>query len=225
MKSYFLEHYVYPLKELHYFFSYPLINFLVFKKNTTVSTSSEDVIIIVECWFQSNSYHKLWKNYLEQKGFKTHILTFTDMNESFDKTAQKLNEQIKKLQEERFVLVGISTGALLCLEYLHNYNAWDKVKRFISVAGPLHGTKAALFISFTRKGRDILPGSRFLQRLSKSPIVKEKMVTLSALYDEFVPLDSSMWNGVPSEVIKVYGHNFFHLDHKETYDLIAKLSR
>lgn len=225
MRQYVLTHYVYPLKELHYFFSYPLINFLISKKDARKPVMSKDVIIIVECWFQSNSYHKLWKNYLEKKGFKTHILTFTDMNESFDKTAKKLNEQIEKLQKERFVLVGISTGALLCLEYLHNYNTWNKVKRFISVAGPLHGTKSALFISFIRKGRDILPRSKFLQRLSKSPIVKEKMVTLSALHDEFVPLDSSTWNGVPSEVIKVYGHNFFHLDHKETYDLIAKLSR
>ncbi len=225
MKSYFWDHYIHPLKELHYFFSYPIINLIIARNKSSAPVVSKDVIVIVECWFQSNSYHALWKNYLEKKGFKIYLLTFTDMNESFENTAKKLHSKIQKLEIENFTLVGISTGAIVCLEYLNSYDTWGRIKRFISVAGPLHGTKAGWLISFTRKGRDIVPESKYIQKLSSKPVDVGKMVTLSALHDEFVPLKSSIWKGVPSHVIKVYGHNFFHLDHKETYDLIAELSR
>lgn len=225
MIKFFFYRFIYPLKELHYFFSYPIINFLIVPKKSAVPTHPKGTIVIVECWFLPNSYHALWQNYLEKKGYQTFLLTYTDMNESFEITAAKLNSQIKELKIENFTLVGISTGAIVCLEYLQIYKKWDTVKLFISVAGPLHGSIIAWLISFTRKGRDIVPGSHFLKKLSLQKIVSKKMVTLSALHDEFIPVKNSAWEGVPSHVIDVYGHNFFHLDHKKTYDLIAQLAK
>jgi pimeloyl-ACP methyl ester carboxylesterase len=166
----------------------------------------------------------LWQNYLEKKGYKTYLLTFNNMDESFATTARKLNLQIENLGINNFSLVGISTGAIVCLEYLNKYEKWKSIKKFISVGGPLHGTPTAWLISFTKKGREMTPHSHFIQNLSQSYIPKDKMVTLSASHDEFIPLNNSMLKGIPSHIIHVYGHNFFHLDHKDTYDLIAKLS-
>ena len=224
MRSFLFEHYIYPLKELHYFFTYPIINFVKAPQKTVIPIPTKGTIVIVECWFQPNSYHAFWQNYLEKKGFKTHLITFCDMNQSFEETAKKLDLEIRKLKIEKFTLVGISTGAIVCLEYLYAFEGWAKVKRFISVAGPLHGSFVAWFIAFSKKGRDMIPGSKFLKKLELRPMFPDKMVTLSASHDEYIPLKNSIWEGIPSRVISVYGHNFFHLDHKSTYDLIASLS-
>jgi pimeloyl-ACP methyl ester carboxylesterase len=224
MKSSLLNRYIYPLKELHYFFTYPIINFLKHPQKSSTLLPSKGTIVIVECWFQSNEYHLLWQNYLEKKGFRTHLLTFNDMNESFASTAKKLNFQIESLGIKNFSLVGISTGAIVCLEYLTQFEKWKSIKKFISVGGPLRGTPAAWLISFTKKGRDMTPDSQLIHNLSQRYIPKNKMVTLSASHDELIPLKNSVLEGVPSYIIHVYGHNFFHLDHKNTYDLIAELS-
>lgn len=147
------------------------------------------------------------------------------MNEDFSVTAEKISRFIKKENLTNFTLVGISAGAIACLYYLNHHKGWDMTKIFISVAGPLHGAWMAYLIFFTKKGRSLLPKSKFLQDLLIMKIPENKMVTMSATVDELVPLNSSILDGIPSYIIKVYGHNFFHLDHKETYDLIAKLAR
>ncbi len=224
MKSFLFDRYIYPLKELHYFFTYPIINFLKFPKKPSTLQHSKGTIVIVECWFQSNAYHALWQNYLEKKGFQTYLLSFNDMDEGFESTAKKLNLQIESLGIKNFSLVGISTGAIVCLEYLTRFEKWKSIKKFISVGGPLRGTPAAWLICFTKKGREMTPHSQLIQNLSQRSIPKNKMVTLSASHDEFIPLKNSILEGIPSHIIQIYGHNFFHLDHKDTYDLIAKLS-
>ncbi len=224
MKSSYLSHYLYPLKELHYFFTYPIINWVINPKKPNPPKEPKGVIVIVECWFQNNDYHKLWQGYLERKGFKTYLLSYTKMDEDFKVTAEKLDRDIKNLKIENFTLVGISTGSLVCLEYLNTFSGWEKINKFVSVGAPLHGTKTALLLGFTKKGRDMLPNSKYIKNLLKQPVPKEKMITLSASHDEFVPLKSSVLQGVPSQIINVYGHNFFHLNHKETYDLIGRFA-
>jgi len=218
--DFFLE----PFKELYFIFTYPVVSKFYTPKKTILPSETKGTLVIVECWFQKNAYHSFWKSYLEKKGFKTELLSFTNMNEDFSSTAGKLADLIKRKGLENFTLVGISAGALLCLYYLNNYDSWKKTNVFISIAGPLHGAWMALFISFTKKGRDLIPKSKFLMGLLSQEIPVNKMVTLSAAVDELVPLESSVIEGVPSYTIKAYGHNFFHLDHKETYDLIANLS-
>jgi hypothetical protein len=51
------------------------------------------------------------------------------------------------------------------------------------------------------------------------------MVTISASYDELVPSDYSILQGITSYVLPIWGHNRLHLESKETYVLIAKLAK
>lgn len=213
-----------PFRELYFIFTYPIISKLYNPTNIEQPLNVKGTIIIVECWFQKNTYHSFWKSYLERKGYKTILLSFTNMNEEFAVTAKKIDRFISDQKFKNFTLVGISAGAIACLYYLNHFNGWEKTKIFISVAGPLHGAWMAYLIYFTKKGRSLLPSSSFLKELIRMKIPENKMVTMSATVDELVPLNSSVLDGIPSYIIKVYGHNFFHLDHKETYDLIAKLA-
>ncbi len=202
-----------------------MINRLLPEQKDFENKSDNGTIVIVECWFQSNGYHKLWQRYLQQKGYKTFLLSYTNMDESFESTAATLNSDIARLMLKDFTLVGISTGAILCLEYLTKFNKWQSIKNFISVGGPLKGTPMAFLVSFARKGRDMVPSSKYIRTLQERKIPKNKMATLSASHDELIPLKNSMLDGIPSYIIQVYGHNFFHLDHKKTYDLIASLAQ
>jgi len=213
-----------PFREIYFIFTYPIISKLYNPIDTDVISNYKGTIVIVECWFQKNTYHSFWKSYLERKGYKTILLSFTDMNEDFSVTAKKINKFITAQKIKNFTLVGISAGAIACLYYLNHFNGWEKTKIFISVAGPLRGSWMAFLIYFTKKGRSLVPKSALLTQLTNMEIPKNKMVTLSATIDELVPINSSVLDGIPSYIIKVYGHNFFHLDHKETYDLIAKLA-
>lgn len=213
-----------PFREIYFIFTYPIISKLYNPQIIETPTKYKGTIIIVECWFQKNTYHSFWKSYLERKGYKTILLSFTDMNEDFAVTAKKIDKFIDNQKLTNFTLVGISAGAIASLYYLNHYDGWEKAKIFISVAGPLHGSWMAYLIYFTKKGRSLLPNSTFLNELTSVEIPKDKMVTMSATVDELVPLNSSVLDGIPSYIIKVYGHNFIHLDHKETYDLVAKLA-
>ncbi len=211
------------LKEQYYVFSYPLASLLI-KNQASQSKNHKATIVFVECWFQKNPYHRKWSAYLEEKGFKTILISFSNMNESFEKTAERLNDYLESMDLKDYILVGISGGAVACLYYLNHYNRWGNIRRFISLAGPLHGTRVAWTISFTRKGRSLIPGNPFLKKLHSSIFPKDKMITVSAQEDELIPLSSSTISGVRSYILPVNGHNVFHLDYKKTYDLIAELS-
>jgi hypothetical protein len=109
------------LKEQYYVFSYPLASLLI-KNQTSQSKNHKATIVFVECWFQKNPYHRKWSAYLEERGFRTILISFTNMNESFEKTAEKLNDYLESMDLNNYILVGISSGAVCCLYYLNHYN-------------------------------------------------------------------------------------------------------
>ncbi|HEX8931745.1 MAG TPA: hypothetical protein VF810_01160 [Patescibacteria group bacterium] len=210
------------LTEQYYMLTYPVAS--LFVRNIPKPSNYKATIIFVECWFQKNPYHRKWSAYLEEKGYRIILLHFANMYESYEQTAQKLNNTLQSMDLKNYTLVGISSGAVLCLYYLDHFNHWGDIKTFISVGGPFRGTYLAWTIAFTKKGRSLLPGSKFLEELSKQDFPKNKMVTFSAEIDELVPRSSSTIPGVKSYILPANGHNVFHLSYQKTYDLIAELA-
>ncbi|MBI5122396.1 hypothetical protein HZA75_00900 [Candidatus Roizmanbacteria bacterium] len=211
------------LAEQYFLLSYPVAKWFV--QNIPYQAKNyKATIVFVECWFQKNPYHRKWSTYMEENGYRTILLHFSNMNESFEDTAKRLRDQLESMDLKNYTLVGISSGAVLCLYYLNHYHKWRDMHRFVSVGGPLKGTKLAWAIAFTKKGKDLVPNSHFLQKLLSHDFPKEKMTTISAEVDELVPLSSTTLPEVESYVLPVDGHNVFHLSFKKTYDLIAKLS-
>jgi len=186
--------------------------------------SPKGVIVIIECWFTFNPYHKVWCTYLEKKGYRTLLVRLPFMFDSFEISAKKLAQYIKARQLTNYTLVGISTGALVGLCYLNCHKKWKEVNNFISIGGPLHGTLSALFIALFVKGRAMLPGSAFLKNLHSYPIPQGKMITVSAEVDELVSKSSNKTKGAKSYIVSIWGHNRIHLGSRTTYDLIAKLA-
>lgn len=182
-------------------------------------------IILVFCWFTPNIAHNVWVNYLEREGFRTYLVHLPLLFEDFAASAGRLKQFILRHNIKKYTLVGLSTGAVVCLFFLDEFKKWHDVNRFISVGGPLHGTPYAKFISFCGKGRDLLPGSAFLKQLGKIVVPLGKMATISVVYDELIPRKSNKWKGAVSYVIPGWGHNSFHLTRSEAYELIAGFAR
>lgn len=208
---------IYPLVALVSLFYHP--------KRHHSSTATEVPIILVFCWFTPNSAHNKWVAYLEQKGYLTYLLNLPLLHEDFQKTAKRLEIFISEHKFKNYTLVGISTGALVCLYFLSVNKKWKEIHRFINIGGPLHGTPTARFIRFTGKGKDMLPGSKFIKGLHRQYISPEKIATVTATYDELVPRRYSRIVGNTTYVLPVWGHNRLHMGNKPTYDLVAQLAK
>ncbi len=185
---------------------------------------TKGIIILVFCWFTPNIAHNKWVTYLEKKGFRTYLVNLPLLFEDFHKSAKRLDTFITKNKLKNYTLVGLSTGAVVCLYFLNFYKKWNETHRFISVGGPLHGTPAARLVFFNKKCRDMLPKSSFIRKLGEISVPPKKMVTISVSYDELIPENSNKWHGAKSYTIPGWGHNSFHLSSSETYLLITKIA-
>lgn len=200
-----------------------VISFLFPRKEEKHIVGNDKTIILVERWANPHIMHRFWKGYLERKGFSVYLVSFSLLRGSFQESAEKLRQFIHERKLQNITLVGLSTGSVTALLYLQEFDGWQRVKTFIAVAGPFHGTPLVLPLAFFPSVRELLPQSKFLKTLLSKPIKHpEKIILLNARIDEMVPVWSRKLPNVKQEIIDVYGHNNLHLFCKETYDMIAQ---
>ena len=91
-----------------------------------------------------------------------------DGGEALASLARQLEDAVVRLQARthapRVDVVGFSMGSLVARWWLARYGGAGRTRRFISLAGPQHGTLTAWF-SWKTGARDMRPGSVFLQAL------------------------------------------------------------
>jgi pimeloyl-ACP methyl ester carboxylesterase len=166
----------------------------------------------------------MWVSYLERLGFRTYLVDLPFAREDFDTSTKRLAEFIDKHRLKKYTIVGISSGVLVCWNYLTANNKWNEIHRFVSIGGPVQGTITAWLIPFTSKGRDMIPGSTFIKKLHSKKFPKKKMITLTAKWDELVPFKYATLDGIKNYRLSGWGHNSFHLSSKDTYQIIAKIA-
>lgn len=69
---------------------------------------------------------------------------------------------------KRIDIVGFSMGALVTRAYLQRLGGKERVRRFISISGPHHGTVMAFALPYAGT-REMRPGSRLLTELAADP--------------------------------------------------------
>jgi triacylglycerol lipase len=162
------------------------------------------------------------KKYLERKGFRVYWTNFSLTKGGAEKGASYLDSYIKKHKINNAVLVGISMGAFSAFVYLQRYNGWERVNKFISVAGPFRGSPLAFIPSFFAKTHQIRPNSNYIKKLMSEPIRNpEKIVCIGAQKDEMVPLSSVFLRRARNKLVKVKGHNFLHMFSLAVFRTIA----
>jgi pimeloyl-ACP methyl ester carboxylesterase len=184
--------------------------------------TKQSAILIVERWLSQNPAHFLMKKYLEKKGFKVYLVNFSLFEGDFMASSQSLANFIEKNNLANITLVGISFGSITAYLYLQKYSGWEKVKQFIAIAPPFHGTPRANLFLYLKSGRQMKPNSQFIKNyLSEKVLNPDKIVCIRALQDEMVPTKSSLLDGVKVEIVRVYGHNNLHTMSKRTFSLIS----
>jgi triacylglycerol lipase len=193
------------------------------KLNSRVTKSSP--IVIVEHWFSQNPYHLLMKLYLERKGFKVYMLNYSILKNDFHTSARKLARFINQRHLRGITLVGISFGGIDGYYYLQKLGGYSKVKRFISIGTPFKGTPWAYFPFMFKSCQQMFPGSEFVKFLNSEPAkYPQKIITLSARFDEMVPAQSSRLPKVSNKTINTVGHNKLHIISKGTFTTIPSLA-
>jgi hypothetical protein len=220
---------IHLLIESTLFLSYPIIGALNYFLNDKIAHSKVKdgrTIIIVERWLNKNPFHLLWKRYLESKGFRVYLLFYPLSKSTFSQSAKNLKHFIDTNKLTDVTLVGISSGGITAFLYLHEYNGWNAVERFISIGVPFHGTLLALPLYLNRSCRDLLPWSSTVQKIKRTEIThKERVICIVSKFDELVSRSSAYLPGTREVVINVYGHNYLHLLAKDTYSTIATYAK
>ena len=193
--------------EIILIFLYPVFSILVqfLPEKALKGNGKGKTIIIVERWLYLNIRHVYWKHYIEKKGFNSHLVNFPIRKGDFKKSAIDLGNYLERNHLENVVLVGISSGALTSLVYLQEMNGWERVDKFISIGTPFRGTWMALVISYLKSGRELLPKSGFIKKISNYTVLNpDKILCIRAEFDEMVP-SGSILPDVCGIVMEVFG--------------------
>ncbi len=117
------------------------------------------------------------------------------------KGLEMLAEQLKRIIEaetepdETVDLVGFSMGGLISRYYLQRLGGLTRVRRFIAISVPQHGSQWAWLIPPNQGCRQMRPGSRFLQDLNQDSagLARIDMLTLWTPFDlMIIPASSSV---------------------------------
>lgn len=130
----------------------------------------------------------------------------------------------------RIDLVGFSMGALVSRAYLQRLGGRDRVRRFVSISGPHHGTTWARFAGPSALGvRDMQPGSALLRDLASDadPWGAVEVHTLWTPFDlMIVPPRSSVLPGAASDTrVPVGLHRWIVSDQRAIARVVDLLTR
>jgi hypothetical protein len=83
----------------------------------------------------------------------------------------------------------------------------------------------ATFLSYAYSGRELLPNSSFIKKISQYKILNpDKIICIRAKLDEMVP-NGSVLPGCREVVMNVVGHNNLHIQVRSTYRKIVELAQ
>ena len=164
--------------------------------------------------------------FLRDRGFRPYTpnLSPNTGRKGLDELAQDLKDFVEQEldPEEPLSLVGFSMGGLVCRYYLHRLKGLDRVRRFIAISTPHHGSWFAYGVP-NRGCRQMRPGSEFLKDLNQDlhALEKARVVSIWTPFDITIMPASSSRIPIGSEVkLPVAMHRLMISDPK-TFETVA----
>lgn len=213
------------LSEISLIVLYPVLSAIVWfvPRHELKGHGEGPTIILVERWLSVNIRHLYWKYYLEGKGYNVYLANFPIRKGNFEESAHQLAKYLERHGLSKVTLVGISSGALTALLYLQECNGWERVDKFVAVGAPFKGTGMALLLAFAYSGRELLPHSSLVKKISSMDIINpEKIYCIKAKFDEMVP-NGSFLPGAHHIMVNIVGHNNLHIRVRATYKKIMEI--
>lgn len=120
-------------------------------------------------------YWNIFRRRLERDGFQAFTLTLPglalqDIRVSSRMLARRADEVLDATGADQIDLIGHSLGGLAMRHYLQVMDRGDRVRQCASLGTPHQGTLSALPILLRPAGRQLIPGSGFLQELESEPL-------------------------------------------------------
>jgi pimeloyl-ACP methyl ester carboxylesterase len=137
-------------------------------------------------------------------GYKVHVIRKLGNNlKPVAEGAADIAEYIKVNNLKNVILIGHSKGAMNAICLLKDPELAERIKKVITIAGPLKGT---LLCRFSLIAKELNPESDFIKQYAKC-MSSKKIVNLYPLVDDLVlPNENLRWNTVENRQINVFGH-------------------
>lgn len=155
---------------------------------------------------------------------RVHPMEFEDPVGSNREHALEVQAAARELLErtgaEQLDIVAFSMGGLAVREFLHFRGGSDLVRRVAFLGTPHRGTIAAVF-AWGEGGREMIPGSPFLERLNRAPVQhRVEMASFRTPLDtRVVPGTSALLPGAVNVEVCCPGHTGMLRD-SETFTLV-----
>ena len=182
----------------------------------------EDVVVLLHGLFATAGVLRPLRERVEQEA-RAHTASYTyEPGPGVQTLAKRLGVLLGRLPEQaRIHLVGHSMGGLVARFYVQEHHD-PRVAQTISMATPFGGTLSARWMP-ARAGRDILPGSPVLERLSRGyQHSGVPHLSIVAADDQVVPLSTPL---PPGEQVVVHecGHNALLFHETAMQQVVARL--
>jgi triacylglycerol esterase/lipase EstA (alpha/beta hydrolase family) len=175
-----------------------------------------ETVLLLHGFFQTRAVWEVMEDRLRYDGYGVFSFDLGGLLHRFNTRrpadlAQGIAEKIERVCEryglERFHIVGHSQGGLVARQYVQVHGGHRRVKSLVTLGTPHHGTPTALVGSMLMLGGtlsaapwDLLPGSRFLRRLSRDAFPADiPLVSIYSKHDLVCPYPFSILRPGPEQ--------------------------
>jgi pimeloyl-ACP methyl ester carboxylesterase len=178
-------------------------------------------VVLVHGFMASPLLLRPMKRQLERQGFVVYLVQLSPLSiQDIRQLADRLDENIERVcwveDVEEIDLVGVSLGGLTALYYQHFVAKQRRIRRFIALGSPFHGTGAArTWLPVMGKVSEgiwqVLPDAPMIKTLSEAGIPAGVTATsISMRGDQISPPDSCHLEGADNLVLKGFPSPFTH---------------
>lgn len=169
-------------------------------------------VVLVHGYYATPATNEPVKRFLRARHMRTYNvdlpgLNFQDMRVSARLLAQRVEAVKQKYQTDKVLMVGVSMGGLIGLQYIRHEGGAKQVQRFVAMGSPFHGSPIAgigrVISGFTAAAaKQIHPRSTFLRSLHARNLPDCDIVSISAHMDPLAPPRYCHLEGAKNVIIK-----------------------
>ncbi len=177
-------------------------------------TQPKRPVVVVHGYLAAKEMMFLMRSRLGKAGYEAHIaqlppLLLGKIEPMAGLLASEIDRVLGGYQVKRCDLLGVSLGGLLGLRYLQRFGGAARVRRFITVGTPFHGSRVAragklLLGNFSPAASQLQPGSPFIENLHAEGIPDGvRALSICATRDLFAPPAACVIDG--AECVEILG--------------------
>lgn len=194
---------------LHFCIVMPFERVFMGAERIDAARPDRDPVLLVPGYMCNRGVWWWFRRRLERRGWTVATVTLetplSDIETLADGLGRRIDEVLAATGATRVALVTHSMGGLVARALLRRPGAVARVSRFVTLAGPHHGTVLAR-LGLGRDAAQMRPDAPWLAELNRSPLPVPTLSIWSAGDQIVAPQDSSRLDGAAEIVLPSMGH-------------------